>query len=61
MDKRTVSSFAKGTLTGMIVGGVLLGAGKIMKNSNSNKMSKGSSKAIKAVGEFVDGVQTMFK
>lgn len=61
MNKQTVSSFAKGTLTGMVVGGVLLGVGKMMKNSNNHNMSKGSSKAIKAVGEFVDGVQTMFK
>ena len=61
MDKKTISNFAKGTITGMVVGGVLLGAGKMIKNSNNHNMSKGSSKAIKAVGEFVDGVQTMFK
>ena len=60
MDKNTVSSFAKGTLTGMIAGAALLGVGKMLMDHNRN-MSQGSSKAIKAVGEFVDGVHTMFK
>ncbi len=59
MEMKNVSSFAKGTLTGMIMGATLLGVGKIMIDNN-RKMSKGSTKAIKAVGEFVDGVQTMF-
>ena len=60
MDKKSVSSFAKGTLTGMVAGAMLLGVGKMVMDNNKN-MSKGSSKALKAVGEFVDGVHTMFK
>lgn len=60
MDKDTMSSFAKGTLTGMVAGAALVTAAKMMMKDNKN-LSKGSGKAIKAVGEFVDGVQTMFK
>ncbi len=60
MDKETMSSFAKGTLTGMVAGAALLTVGKMMMKDNKN-LSKGSGKAIKAVGEFVDGIQTMFK
>ena len=55
-----MSSFAKGTLTGMVAGAALLTVGKMMMKDNKN-LSKGSGKAIKAVGEFVDGIQTMFK
>ncbi|MBQ6816225.1 MAG: hypothetical protein IJP26_03225 [Clostridia bacterium] len=60
MQNNNISSFAKGTLVGMVAGAALLVGGKMVMNNNHN-MSKGSSKAIKAVGEFVDGVQTMFK
>ncbi len=60
MQNNNISSFAKGTLVGMVAGAALLVGGKMVMNNNHN-MSKGSSKAIKAVGEFVDGVHTMFK
>lgn len=59
MSKDTISSFAKGALTGMVAGVALLGVGKMAMDNNKN-LSKGSTKAMKAVGDFVDGIQTMF-
>lgn len=53
-------SFMKGLGAGMIAGAAALAVGKIMLEDHKN-ISKGSSKLVKAVGEFVDGVQTMFK
>lgn len=52
------SNFIKGVGTGMIAGATAVIVGKIML-SNKHNISKGSSKVVKAVGEFVDGVQTM--
>lgn len=52
-------SFIKGMGAGMIAGAAALAVGKVMLQDNKN-ISKGSSKLIKAVGEFVDGVQTIF-
>lgn len=60
MQNNNVSTFAKGTLVGMVAGAALLGVGKMVMNNNHN-LSKGSTKALKAVGEFMDGVHTMFK
>lgn len=60
MQKSTASTFVKGAVTGMITGAALFTAGKMVMDKNHN-LSKGSTKAIKAVGEFVDGVHTMFK
>lgn len=53
-------SFMKGLGAGMIAGAAALAVGKIMLEDKKN-ISKGSTKLVKAVGEFVDGVQTMFK
>ena len=58
MSKDTVSSFAKGALAGMVAGVALLSVGKMAMNNNKN-LSRGSTKAMKAVGDFVDGIQTM--
>ena len=60
MQKNTVSTFAKGAVTGMIAGAALLTVGKMVMDNNHN-LFKGSAKAMKAVGELMDGIQTMFK
>ncbi len=52
-------SFIKGLGTGMVAGAAAMVVGKIMLEDHKN-ISKGSAKLVKAVGEFVDGVQTMF-
>ncbi len=53
-------SFIKGLSTGMIAGAAALAVGKVMLKDHKN-VSRGSTKVVKAVGEFVDGVQTMFR
>lgn len=60
MQNNTVSTFAKGAVTGMLAGAALLTVGKMVMQNNHN-LSKGSAKAMRAVGELVDGIQTMFK
>lgn len=52
-------SFIKGLGTGMVAGAAAVTVGKIMMSEHKN-ISKGSTKLVKAVGEFVDGVQTIF-
>ena len=52
-------SFLKGMGAGMIAGAAAVTVGKVMLKDRKN-VSKGSTKVIKAVGEFVDGVQTIF-
>ena len=52
-------SIIKGLGAGMIAGAAAVVVGKVMLEDHKN-ISKGSSKMVKAVGEFVDGVQTMF-
>ena len=52
-------SFLKGVGAGMIAGAAAVTVGKIMLKEQKN-ISKGSNKMIKAVGDFVDGVQTIF-
>lgn len=59
MDKNSTANFTKGALTGMAAGAAIVVVGKMILDSNKN-LSQGSKRAIKAVGEFVDGVQTMF-
>ena len=53
-------SFMKGLGAGMIAGAAALAVGKVMTEDHKN-ISKGSTKLVKAVGDFVDGVQTMFR
>lgn len=53
-------SFIKGLGTGMIAGAAALAVGKVMLKDQKN-IAKGSTKLVKAVGDFVDGVQTMFR
>ena len=52
-------TFMKGLGAGMIAGAAALAVGKVMLQDHKN-ITKGSTKLVKAVGEFVDGVQTMF-
>ncbi len=59
MNGKSIMSFAKGMGAGMIVAGAAVVVGKVMMNNNKS-LAKGSTKAIKAVGDFVDGVQTIF-
>ncbi len=60
MQSSSTKSFIKGLGAGMIAGAAALAVGKVMLEDHKN-ISKGSTKLVKAVGEFVDGVQTMFK
>ena len=53
-------SFMKGLGAGKIAGAAALAVGKVMIQDHKN-ISKGSTKLVKAVGDFVDGVQTMFR
>ena len=52
-------SFVKGLGAGMIAGAAALAVGKVILQDHKN-VAKGSTKLVKAVGDFVDGVQTMF-
>lgn len=53
-------SFIKGLGAGMIAGAAALAVGTVMLKDHKN-ISKGSAKLVKAVGEMVDGVQTIFR
>ena len=50
----------KGLGAGMIAGAAAIVVGKVMLQDKHN-VAKGSTKLVKAVGEFVDGVQTVFR
>ena len=50
-------SFIKGLGTGMVAGAAALVVGKVVMQDHKN-ITKGSAKLVKAVGDFVDGVQT---
>ncbi|MBR5923625.1 MAG: hypothetical protein IKZ59_07520 [Clostridia bacterium] len=54
------ASFLKGMGTGMVAGAAAIVVGKTLIQDKHN-ISKGSAKLIKAMGQIVDGVQTMFK
>lgn len=60
MQKGMLCSFAKGMAAGIIAGAAAATVCKCMVESN-HKLSKGSGRAIKAVGDFIDGIHTMFK
>ena len=57
---KSVGSFAKGIAAGMAAGAIAATVGKAIV-SNRKNVSKGSAKAMKAVGDFISGVQTMVK
>lgn len=58
--QKNAMTFVKGMGAGMIAGAAAMVAGKIIIQDKHN-VSKGSAKVVKAVGEIVDGVQTIFK
>ena len=53
-------TFVKGLGAGMVAGAAAVLVGKVMLQDHKN-VTKGSTKLVKAVGEFVDGVQTIFQ
>lgn len=53
-------TFIKGLGAGMVAGAAAIAVGKMVMKDQKN-ISKGSAKLVKAVGEMVDGVQTIFK
>ena len=59
MQKKSMN-FVKGMGIGLAVGAVAATAGR-MAVKNHSSLSKTTSKAFKAVGDFVDGVQTLIK
>lgn len=54
------TNFIKGMGAGMVAGAAAVVVGKMIVKDKHN-ITKGSTKLIKAMGEIVDGVQTMFK
>ncbi len=59
MQNNNSMSFIKGLSAGMVAGAAAVVVGKVMLKDQKN-ITKGTGKVVKAVGEFVDGVQTMF-
>ncbi len=53
-------NFVKGLGAGMVAGAAAVTVGKMMLKDRQN-IAKGSTKLVKAVGDLVDGVQTIFK
>lgn len=53
-------SFVKGLGAGMLAGAAALTVGKVVLKDHKS-ISKGSAKLVRAVGDFVDGVQTMIR
>jgi hypothetical protein len=53
-------SFAQGVAAGMAAGAVAVTVGKVMLD-NRKIIGKGSAKAVRAVSDFISGVQTMMK
>ena len=60
MQKGNAMSFVKGVGAGMLAGAAAVVAGRMVMQDKHN-VSKGSAKVVKAVGEIIDGVQTIFK
>lgn len=60
MQGNSMSSFMKGLGTGAVAGAAATFAIKAAMQ-DKHQIAKGSTKLIKAMGDIVDGVQTMFK
>lgn len=58
---KDAKGFAKGAMTGLAAGAAMLTVGKMLKKKNDHHLRNGSAKAVKAVGDFVSGIQTMMK
>ena len=57
--QNTTMNFVKGLGAGMLAGAAAPAVGKAMMKDHKN-VSKGSTKVVKAMGDLVDGVQTIF-
>ena len=55
------SSLLKGIGVGMIAGAAVTVTAKTLFAEEKHNITKGSAKLVKAVGEMVDGIQTMFR
>ena len=60
MQTNTTMTFIKGLGAGMVAGAAAVVAGNMMMTDKHN-VTKGSAKVVKAVGEIIDGVQTIFR
>ena len=58
--KSEASGFIKGLGIGMAAGATAAIISKYML-TDTHKATKGSAKMLKAVGEFADGIQTIFR
>ena len=60
---KSMSGFVKGIGAGMLAGAAVVTAGKMVLDSKKTRhcITKGTSKAFRAVGDFVEGVQTLMK
>ena len=60
---KTTNSFLKGVGAGMVAGAAVVTAGKmLMSNTGTkNKVAKGTTKAFRAMGDFVEGVGSLMK
>ena len=54
-------SFFKGLGAGMAAGAAITLAAKTVTGGGKHNITKGSAKLVKAMGEVIDGIQTMFK
>ncbi len=59
MQKGTMN-FVKGMGAGMVAGAAVAIVGKTVL-TDTHKITKGSAKIARAAGDFIDGIQTMFK
>ncbi len=60
MMKNTMN-VVKGVGLGMIAGATVAVVGERMMKTDKKQMKKNAGKAIRAMGEVIDGVQYMFK
>ena len=58
---KDAKGFAKGAMIGIAAGAVMSAVGRMMMNNKNHHLQKGSTKAVKAVGDFVKGIQTMIR
>lgn len=58
---KDAKGFAKGAMLGIAAGVTLTAVGKSMMKNKKHHLQKGSTKAVKAVGDFVEGIQTMIR
>lgn len=60
---KTTNSFLKGMGAGMVAGAAVVTAGKMLMSNKSTKntIAKGTTKAFRAMGDFVEGVGSLMK